>query len=145
MRIKPINGSRASVWASTEMIPRHILRTSFTFLSKVRLNVASAGTSLTGMTGGLTNRYGVAHEQWMWDLKSEPAIVDVFAQIWGTNELLASFGKDISIIHYEANPQMAATSAYHSKTDHRTTKCSSHGHTLTSLLCRMSCIVSKAS
>jgi hypothetical protein len=42
--------------------------------------------------GGLTNRYGVAHEQWMWDLKSEPAIVDIFAQIWGTNELLASFG-----------------------------------------------------
>ena len=44
------------------------------------------------MVGGLTNRYGVAHEQWMWDLKSEPAIVDVFAQIWGTDELLASFG-----------------------------------------------------
>lgn len=28
----------------------------------------------------------------MWDLKSEPAIVDVFSNIWGTNELLASFG-----------------------------------------------------
>jgi hypothetical protein len=29
----------------------------------------------------------------MWDLKSEPAIVDAFSEIWGTNELLASFGK----------------------------------------------------
>jgi len=52
-----------------------------------------AFVSLTSPIGGLTNRYGVAHEQWMWDLKSEPAIVDVFAQIWGTDELLASFGK----------------------------------------------------
>jgi hypothetical protein len=55
--------------------------------------LVTAATALTDMIGGLTNRYGVAHEQWMWDLKSEPAIVDIFAQIWGTDELLASFGK----------------------------------------------------
>lgn len=28
----------------------------------------------------------------MWDLKSEPAIIEVFGNVWGTKELLASFG-----------------------------------------------------
>jgi hypothetical protein len=82
-------------------------------LLKASSNIRSTAPPLTDITGGLTNRYGVAHEQWMWDLKSEPAIVDVFAQIWGTNELLASFGEDISMIILKANPQTAATLVYH--------------------------------
>jgi hypothetical protein len=42
--------------------------------------------------GGLFNRYGCGHEQFAWDIRSEPALIDVFAQIWGTDELLVSFG-----------------------------------------------------
>lgn len=44
------------------------------------------------LRGGLTNRYGIAHEQFIWDLKQEPALVEKFEQIWGTPELLVSFG-----------------------------------------------------
>lgn len=29
----------------------------------------------------------------MWDLKSEPGLIEKFAQIWGTEELLVSYGK----------------------------------------------------
>ncbi|KAF7557267.1 hypothetical protein G7Z17_g804 [Cylindrodendrum hubeiense] len=35
--------------------------------------------------------YGVAHEKFMWDARMEPGVLDAFAQIWGTDELLASF------------------------------------------------------
>ncbi|ORY27108.1 hypothetical protein BCR39DRAFT_560206 [Naematelia encephala] len=41
--------------------------------------------------GGLYKRYGVAHEQFAWDIRTEPAVIDAFAQIWGTDELLVSF------------------------------------------------------
>ncbi|WVW86105.1 hypothetical protein I302_108144 [Kwoniella bestiolae CBS 10118] len=41
--------------------------------------------------GGLFNRHGVQHEQWVWDVRSEQAIVDVFSKIWDTDELLVSF------------------------------------------------------
>ncbi|KAJ9365701.1 hypothetical protein C8Q69DRAFT_469814 [Paecilomyces variotii] len=41
--------------------------------------------------GGLYNRYGVGHEQFVWDLKSEPGLVEKWEQIWGTRELLVSF------------------------------------------------------
>ncbi|GFZ49267.1 hypothetical protein JCM24511_07386 [Saitozyma sp. JCM 24511] len=48
--------------------------------------------------GGLTNRYGVAHEQFIWDIKQEPALIEKFEQIWGTKELLVSFdGMNVSI------------------------------------------------
>jgi hypothetical protein len=43
--------------------------------------------------GGLFHRFGVAHEQFAWDIRSEPAVIDVFANIWGTEELLVSFGE----------------------------------------------------
>lgn len=39
-----------------------------------------------------SNRHGIAHEQFVWDLKSEPGIIDKFARIWGTDELMVSFG-----------------------------------------------------
>lgn len=41
--------------------------------------------------GGLYHRYGVGHEQFAWDIRSEPGVVDAFAKIWGTDELLVSF------------------------------------------------------
>jgi hypothetical protein len=35
--------------------------------------------------------YGVAHERFMWDARMEPGVLDAFARIWGTDQLLASF------------------------------------------------------
>jgi hypothetical protein len=37
------------------------------------------------------NHYGVAHEKFMWDIRLEKSIIDVFAQLWQTEELLVSF------------------------------------------------------
>ncbi|WRT66049.1 uncharacterized protein IL334_003001 [Kwoniella shivajii] len=41
--------------------------------------------------GGLFNRYGVGHEQFVWDIRGEAGLIDAFAKIWGTDELLVSF------------------------------------------------------
>ncbi|WWC71163.1 uncharacterized protein I206_105116 [Kwoniella pini CBS 10737] len=41
--------------------------------------------------GGLYNRYGVGHEQFVWDIRGEEALINEFAKIWGTEELLVSF------------------------------------------------------
>ncbi|GFZ50535.1 hypothetical protein JCM24511_08292 [Saitozyma sp. JCM 24511] len=41
--------------------------------------------------GGLFHRYGVGHEQFAWDIRSEPGLIDTFAKIWNTQELLVSF------------------------------------------------------
>lgn len=35
--------------------------------------------------------YCVTHEKFFWDARTEPGVVDVFATIWGTDELLVSF------------------------------------------------------
>lgn len=35
--------------------------------------------------------YGVAHERFMWEARMEPAVLEAFSKIWGTDELLASF------------------------------------------------------
>jgi len=37
------------------------------------------------------NAYGVAHEKFMWDARMETGVVDAFAKLWGTEELLVSF------------------------------------------------------
>jgi hypothetical protein len=37
------------------------------------------------------NAYGVSHEKFMWDARLEDGVVDAFAKIWGTRELLVSF------------------------------------------------------
>ncbi|KAJ5497076.1 hypothetical protein N7463_009063 [Penicillium fimorum] len=37
------------------------------------------------------NGYCVTHEKFMWDARMEPKILDAFAKIWGTDELLVSF------------------------------------------------------
>ncbi|KAK8858894.1 hypothetical protein IAR55_003125 [Kwoniella newhampshirensis] len=48
--------------------------------------------------GGLFNRHGVHHEQFVWDIRSEPNLIDVFAKVWGTDELLVSYdGINISL------------------------------------------------
>lgn len=35
------------------------------------------------------------HEQFAWDIRTEPGVVDAFAAIWGTDDLLVSFGKQV--------------------------------------------------
>lgn len=37
------------------------------------------------------NYYGVVHERFMWDIRLEPGVIDVFAKLWDTDELLVSF------------------------------------------------------
>lgn len=37
------------------------------------------------------SQYGVSHEKFMWDARLEPGVIDAFAKIWGTDELLVSF------------------------------------------------------
>ena len=39
----------------------------------------------------LYHSYCVAHEKFMWDARMEPGVVDAFAKLWGTDELLVSF------------------------------------------------------
>jgi hypothetical protein len=41
--------------------------------------------------GGLYHRYGVGHEQFAWDIRTEPGVVAAFAKIWGTDELVVSY------------------------------------------------------
>lgn len=35
--------------------------------------------------------YHVAHEKFMWDARMEPGVLNAFAKIWGTDELIVSF------------------------------------------------------
>ena len=37
------------------------------------------------------NSYSVAHEKFMWDTRLEPRVLEIFSELWGTDELLASF------------------------------------------------------
>jgi ectoine hydroxylase-related dioxygenase (phytanoyl-CoA dioxygenase family) len=37
------------------------------------------------------NGYSVTHERFMWEARMEPKILEAFAKIWGTDELLVSF------------------------------------------------------
>lgn len=41
--------------------------------------------------GGLYSLYSIAHAQFVWDLKTEPAYMQLFEEIWGTKELLGEF------------------------------------------------------
>lgn len=48
--------------------------------------------------GGLYNGYSCGHEQYAWDIRQEPGVIDAFARVWNTNELLVSFdGLNISV------------------------------------------------
>lgn len=35
--------------------------------------------------------YGVAHEKSVWEARTEPGVMDAFAKLWETEELLCSF------------------------------------------------------
>jgi hypothetical protein len=35
--------------------------------------------------------YGVVHERFMWEARLEPGVLNAFAKVWGTDELLVSF------------------------------------------------------
>jgi hypothetical protein len=35
--------------------------------------------------------YGITHEKFVWDARMEPGVLDAFASLWGTEELLVSF------------------------------------------------------
>jgi hypothetical protein len=39
---------------------------------------------------GVMNKYAANHEAWVWQVRQEPAIIDVFSKLWGTNKLLVS-------------------------------------------------------
>ncbi|KAJ5107230.1 Phytanoyl-CoA dioxygenase [Penicillium angulare] len=45
------------------------------------------------IAGGANNytAYSVAHEKFMWEARMEPKVLEAFAKIWGTDELLVSF------------------------------------------------------
>ncbi|KAG4421167.1 hypothetical protein IFR04_005687 [Cadophora malorum] len=43
------------------------------------------------MKGGMYHDYAVAHESFNWEARMEPGVLDVFSQIWNTEELLVSF------------------------------------------------------
>ncbi|KAJ5599499.1 hypothetical protein N7450_000566 [Penicillium hetheringtonii] len=51
----------------------------------------SFNTPLTSRTVNTFKHYSVVHEKFMWEARMEPKILDAFAQIWGTDELLVSF------------------------------------------------------
>lgn len=42
--------------------------------------------------GGLYTTHGACHQQFLWDLRQEEKVIDAFEKIWGTRELLVSFG-----------------------------------------------------
>lgn len=39
----------------------------------------------------ILNKYCISHERFMWEARMEPNVVEAFAKIWGTDELLVSF------------------------------------------------------
>ncbi|GME45934.1 hypothetical protein GTA08_BOTSDO08007 [Neofusicoccum parvum] len=50
------------------------------------------------MKGGMYHGYAVEHEKVMWDARQEPKLIDAFAKLWGTDELLVSFdGMNLTI------------------------------------------------
>jgi hypothetical protein len=35
--------------------------------------------------------YGVTHEKWVWDIRSEPGVIDAFAKVYDDEDLIVSF------------------------------------------------------
>ena len=51
--------------------------------------------------------YSVVHEKFMWEARTEPKILDAFAQIWGSDELLVSFDAlNITLPNREDKPNL---------------------------------------
>ncbi|KAH8425123.1 uncharacterized protein LDX57_002872 [Aspergillus melleus] len=40
---------------------------------------------------GMILSYGVTHEQWVWDIRGEPGVVDTFAKVYDDEDLIVSF------------------------------------------------------
>ncbi|GAA5859006.1 hypothetical protein JCM8547_003965 [Rhodosporidiobolus lusitaniae] len=40
---------------------------------------------------GLVNNYGVSHEKWVWEARSESKVIEAFEELWGEKELIVSF------------------------------------------------------
>ncbi|KAM0809971.1 putative Phytanoyl-CoA dioxygenase [Seiridium cardinale] len=54
--------------------------------------------------------YGICHEQFMWDVRTEPGVQEAFTKIWGTSELLSSFdGLNITLPN---RPDLAARAGW---------------------------------
>ncbi|KAL2839808.1 hypothetical protein BJY01DRAFT_257566 [Aspergillus pseudoustus] len=43
------------------------------------------------MNGGMIMNYSATHEKWVWEARCEPGVLEPFAKLWGTDELLVSF------------------------------------------------------
>ncbi|KAE8380187.1 MFS transporter [Aspergillus bertholletiae] len=41
--------------------------------------------------GGMYLHFAAAHEKYMWDVRTEPGVIEPFAKLWGTDELVVSF------------------------------------------------------
>ena len=41
--------------------------------------------------GGMYFAYGSTHENYVWEARTEPAVVDIFEKLWETKELICSF------------------------------------------------------
>ncbi|KAB8208426.1 hypothetical protein BDV34DRAFT_49290 [Aspergillus parasiticus] len=40
---------------------------------------------------GMILSYGVTHEKWVWDIRSEPGVVEAFEKVYGDSDLIVSF------------------------------------------------------
>jgi len=61
------------------------------------------------MKGGMIHGYGIGHEQWVWDVRTEPGVIDAFAKVWGTDQLVTSFdGASIMLPHRSDVPDVGA-------------------------------------
>lgn len=40
---------------------------------------------------GMIQGYGVCHEKFVWDIRQEPGVVEVFEKVYGTEDLICSF------------------------------------------------------
>lgn len=53
--------------------------------------------------------YSVCHEKFMWDARLEPAVVDAFATLWGTSDLIVSFdAPNITLPNRPDKPKVGA-------------------------------------
>ncbi|KYR02712.1 hypothetical protein DLAC_00175 [Tieghemostelium lacteum] len=63
------------------------------FNTGLKRNVPSTHKSENwpGNIHGIFQNYGFGHNQFVWDIRCEPAIINVFKEIYGTDQLLVSF------------------------------------------------------
>jgi hypothetical protein len=89
----PSNGSRRGHLASSLMTPR--LGTMITSLFSSRTGQYIEQQLIMSFTYshrlGMYDAYGIQHEQFVWDIRTEPGVVNSFATLWGTEKLVSSF------------------------------------------------------